>query len=46
LFLESKAVSNSAREAVDANGLALDTMLLDAKIEHGRGDVDHSKRRR
>jgi hypothetical protein len=43
---ESKAVSNSTGEAVDANGMALDAMLLDAKIEHSRGDVDYSERRR
>ena len=42
---EPKAVSNGASEAVDTNRLALDAMLLDAKIEHGRGDVDYSKRR-
>jgi hypothetical protein len=27
------------------NGLALDAMLLDAKIENSRGDVDYPKRR-
>jgi hypothetical protein len=43
---KAKAVSNSAGKAVDTNGLALDAMFLDAKIEHGRGDVDYPKRRR
>jgi hypothetical protein len=43
---KAKAVSNSAGEAVDPNGLAFESMLLDAKIEYGRGDVDYPKRRR
>src|SRR4249920_2189831 len=46
LVSKTKAVSNSASEAVDANSLALEAMLLDAKIEHGWGDVDYPKRRR
>jgi hypothetical protein len=46
LVSESEAVSNRASEAVDANGLTLDAVLLDAKIEYGRGDVHYSKRRR
>jgi hypothetical protein len=42
---EPKAVSNSASEAVDTNRLALDAMLLDAKIERSRGDVDYCSQR-
>lgn len=43
---ESKAIRNRAGEAVHANCLPLNAMLLDAKVEHGRRDVDCSKRRR
>jgi hypothetical protein len=43
---ESKTVRNRTREAVDPNCLSLDAILLDAKVEHGRRDVDYSKRRR
>ena len=43
---KAKTVSNSAGEAVNPNGLAFESMLLDAKVEDGRGDVDYPKRRR
>ena len=36
LVPESKAVRNRAGDAVDANGLPLDAMLLEAKVEHRR----------
>ena len=36
LVPETKAVGDGARDAVDANGLSLDAMLLDAKSEHRR----------
>ena len=45
LFLKRKQ-SATVREAVDANGLSLDAMLLDSKIEHGWRDVDDSEWRR
>ena len=46
LVPEAKALGDRAREAVDANRLSLDAMLLDSKLEHGRRDVDDSERRR
>ncbi|HEX5476185.1 MAG TPA: hypothetical protein VFX12_16115 [Vicinamibacterales bacterium] len=45
LVPETKAVRNRAREAVDANGLAFDAMLLNAKSKHGCGNVDDPQRR-
>ena len=45
LVPESKAVGNRASDAVDANGLPLDVMLLDAEVEDRRRDVDDAKRR-
>ena len=36
LVPETKAVGDGARDAVDANGLSIDAMLLDTKSEHGR----------
>src|SRR5262249_32274774 len=46
LVPETKTVRNRPREAVNANGLVLDAVLLDAKIEHGSGNVNDPKRRR
>lgn len=44
LVPESEAIGHRASNAVDANGLALDTMLLDAEIEQERRDVHYSNR--
>ena len=46
LVPEPEAVRDRAREAVDANGLPVNAMLVNANVEHGRRDVDDSERRR
>lgn len=42
LVPESEAVRNCACHAVDAHGLALDTVVLDTDLEHLRGNAYHA----
>ena len=45
MFLNRKRSATARARTIETNGQALDAMLLDAEIEHSRGDVAHAKRR-